>query len=263
MKVYEINKQQSNFHNPFDSNQIMKRDFFLLLAYFVGMQVVIAIFVVPYMIISTLKQQTVNHTTELFLQSAGSLAGEFLVLLVFYLMHRKYILPIAKARFKQVKDYKWTLIITYIVVLVGQAVYSGLMTLLPKSLQFNDTQNQMALLEMFHNPIAWPILFLDIVIVTPFVEELLFRHLIIHELGKKIGYTFAAILSIILFAGIHVIGAKSPFEIGVYIIIASGVVYVYMKSKQNLAVSISFHMLVNGISFIGIIAQYLTKYIFH
>ena len=37
---------------------------------------------------------------------------------------------------------------------------------------------------------------LDIVIVTPIVEELLFRHLIIHELGKKLTYGAMRCISI-------------------------------------------------------------------
>nr|WP_242543427.1 CPBP family intramembrane glutamic endopeptidase [Staphylococcus simulans] len=115
----------------------------------------------------------------------------------------------------------------------------------------------MILLQLFDNPWAWPVLFIDIVILTPIIEELIFRHLIIHELGKKIGYTAGAILSIIIFAGIHVTGAVSPFEFGVYAIMAGALVFVYMYSRRNLAVSIAFHMIINGIGFIGIVGQFI------
>ena len=54
---------------------------------------------------------------------------------------------------------------------------------------------------------------LDIVIVTPIVEELLFRHLLIHELGKKLTYGLMYVVSILMFAGVHVTEAQSPFEL--------------------------------------------------
>jgi membrane protease YdiL (CAAX protease family) len=47
---------------------------------------------------------------------------------------------------------------------------------------------------MFEINWLWPVLFLDIVIITPFVEELLFRHLLIHELGKKLMHLSYVIL---------------------------------------------------------------------
>ena len=54
---------------------------------------------------------------------------------------------------------------------------------------------------MFTSAWMWPVLFLDIVIVTPIVEELLFRHLLIHELGKKLTYGLMYVVSILMFAG--------------------------------------------------------------
>lgn len=92
--------------------------------------------------------------------------------------------------------------------------------------------------------------FLDIVILTPFVEELIFRHLIIHELGKKLTYGLMYIVSILIFASLHCVGAKSPFEIGPYIIIASMIVFVYHKTGRNLATTITMHTINNAVSFL-------------
>ena len=172
-------------------------------------------------------------------------------------MHRKYLIPLAVKRFAQAKKYILIVVLAYISMMVVTAAYDGLMRLLPKAYQFTETQNQMLILKMFDNPWAWPVLFIDIVILTPFVEELLFRHLIIHELGKKIGYIAGAVISALVFAFVHVTSAHSPFEYGVYLIMAIALVYVYMKSGRNLAVSISLHMLINTIGFISIIVQYL------
>ena len=75
--------------------------------------------------------------------------------------------------------------------------------------------------------------FLDIVIVTPIVEELLFRHLIIHELGKKLTYGAMYVVSVLIFAGLHVLSASSPFEVGPYLIMAIGFVVAYHYSGRN------------------------------
>ena len=56
---------------------------------------------------------------------------------------------------------------------------------LPKSLQFSVTQNQQSLEQLFESHWMLPFVFIDIVILTPIIEELIFRHILIHELGKK------------------------------------------------------------------------------
>ena len=38
---------------------------------------------------------------------------------------------------------------------------------------------------------------------------------------------------------------------------AGALVFVYMYSRRNLAVSIAFHMIINGIGFIGIVGQFI------
>ena len=65
---------------------------------------------------------------------------------------------------------------------------------------------------MFTHGWLIPFLYIDIAILTPFVEELLFRHLLIHELGKKLTYGVMYVISIVIFAGVHCIDAKSPLK---------------------------------------------------
>lgn len=243
--------------NPYQSNRVMKRDFWFIPLFFLVIPLITALVMFPLRLIYESQFGDLTRHTFILLNVIGSLVGQIVVVLIYYLMHRKYIIPIAKARFAKVKRYAWVLLLTYLAMSVAQAIYGGLMLLLPKHLQFDNTQNQMILLQLFDNPWAWPVLFIDIVILTPIIEELIFRHLIIHELGKKIGYTAGAILSIIIFAGIHVTGAVSPFEFGVYAIMAGALVFVYMYSRRNLAVSIAFHMIINGIGFIGIVGQFI------
>ena len=100
---------------------------------------------------------------------------------------------------------------------LAQFLYGNLIELLPEKYQFNNTENNKQIEELFKTRWIWPILFLDIVIVTPIVEELLFRHLIIHELGKKLTYGAMYVVSVLIFA---VLSASSPFEVGPYLIMA-------------------------------------------
>lgn len=243
--------------DPFDSTKIMKRDFWLIPLYVILLNLVPFLLILPVWMYESSIHSRISKTTQSFILTIGTVLGEIILLFIFYLMHRKYLIPLAVKRFAQAKKYILIVILAYISMMVVTAAYDGLMRLLPKAYQFTETQNQMLILKMFDNPWAWPVLFIDIVILTPFVEELLFRHLIIHELGKKIGYIAGAVISALVFAFVHVTSAHSPFEYGVYLIMAIALVYVYMKSGKNLAVSISLHMLINTIGFISIIVQYL------
>ena len=130
------------------------------------------------------------------------------------------------------------------------SLYEWLMQFLPKHLQYSDTQNEMALDQLFKVHAFIPFAFLLIVIVGPIVEELVFRHILIGELGKKFNFIVMGIISAVLFTYIHVTDAKSPFEFGAYFILAIALVSVYLISKRNLAASISLHMLNNLVSFI-------------
>ncbi|MHD0396852.1 lysostaphin resistance A-like protein [Staphylococcus simulans] len=243
--------------NPYQSNRMMKRDFWLIPLFFIVIPIITTLMMFPLRSIYESQYGDMTKQTIVLLNVMGGFVGQIMLLLIYYLMHRKYIISIAKARFAKVKRYIWVLILTYVAMNIVQAIYGGLMLLLPKHLQFDNTQNQLVIIQMFDNPWAWPMLFLDIVILTPIIEELIFRHLIIHELGKKIGYTAGAIISVIVFAFVHVTNASSPFEFGVYVIMASALVFVYMYAHRNLAVSIAFHMIVNGVGFIGIIGQFI------
>ncbi|MCF7587009.1 CPBP family intramembrane metalloprotease [Staphylococcus epidermidis] len=81
------------------------------------------------------------------------------------------------------------------------------------------------------------------------MEELLFRHLIIHELGKKLTYGLMYIVSIVGFTYFHCTDAVSPFEAGPYFIAAVVFVIGYHFSHRNLAVPIALHMITNLIAF--------------
>lgn len=240
----ETESQEKPINNEFASNKVVKRDFFLILVYLFGNIVIPIIFsLISFAIFKS----------DSFLKwgsQVSSLIGLSLVPITFYFMHRKNIIPIAVQRFKQLKHYIGLIAITMITMYLLNIAYSMFIELLPQQWQFDDTENEKAIMKLFKEQWTWPLLFLNIVIVAPFAEELIFRHLLIHELGKKLTYGVMYVVSILMFAGIHVIGATSPFEIGPYLIMATGFIIAYHISGRNLAMTITLHMLNNFISFV-------------
>ncbi|PNZ27637.1 protein of pXO2-46 [Staphylococcus petrasii] len=251
--------EQPPLRNEFASKRVVKRDFWLIPAY-VGFNMVLIVMLLSI----TMRTLTYffgpmpENEFKRSLLSWGqiyTLMGQCLILLLFYLMHKKTIIPLAIQRFKDLKKHIVLIIVVLVAMYVLQGIYGWFIELLPEKYQFDDTANNKAIEQLFTVKWIWPILFLDIVIVTPIVEELLFRHLIIHELGKKLTYVAMYIVSVLIFAGLHVlgVGASSPFEIGPYLIMATGFVVAYHFSGRNLATTITLHMINNFVSFIAII----------
>ncbi|MHD0396854.1 CPBP family glutamic-type intramembrane protease [Staphylococcus simulans] len=75
--------------------------------------------------------------------------------------------------------------------------------------------------------------------------------MIIHELSKKIGNILATLLSIILFASLHMLHAVSIFEALPYLMMGTVFSIVYLLSGKNLAVVILLHAFNNAIGFIS------------
>lgn len=252
-KSTELKNNNQQDISVWDNKKIVKRDFWLIPIYLLANNIMpLLLFAAIYIVYSVFNFKNETFVTDENILIMGGLLAEIVILVSFYAMHLKdRLIPISNQRILAIPKYLFIIVATYIVTLGLNSLYDWMMEFLPKGLQYTETQNQMLLEKMFENNWMLPFLFIDIVILTPIIEELLFRHLIIHELGKKITYTVASILSTILFASVHVLGATSPFEIGSYLIIGAGLAFVYVKSGMNLAVSITLHALNNLISFIA------------
>ncbi|PTK68377.1 CPBP family intramembrane glutamic endopeptidase [Staphylococcus borealis] len=249
--------KQAPFKNEFASKRIVKRDFWLIPGYLIiNIVLPLILTIVTMIMIMAITGQTseapmmkqVMGINQIFV-----LLGQCLLLLLFYLMHRKSLIPLAIQRFKDLRKHIVLIVVVLIAMYLAQYIYGNLIELLPEKYQFSNTENNKQIEELFKTKWIWPVLFLDIVIVTPIVEELLFRHLIIHELGKKLTYGAMYVVSVVLFASLHVLSASSPFEIGPYLIMAIGFVIAYHYSGRNLATTITLHMINNLISYVTII----------
>jgi len=155
----------------------------------------------------------------------------------------------AMTKIKELKKYIPLLIICALSTEVFTSLWEYSIDFLPEQYQYYETVNEEGIEELFTHTWITPILFIDIVIFTPIIEELLFRHLIIHELGKKLTYGLMYIVSIVGFTYFHCTDAVSPFEAGPYFIAAVVFVIGYHFSHRNLAVPIALHMITNLIAF--------------
>lgn len=155
---------------------------------------------------------------------------------------------------KHMKRYWKLIILTFIVLFILKAIYPELVDLFaPESWKFDETENDKLIEQMFATPFSTFLAFFSIVIIAPINEEFLFRHLLIGELGKKFSFTLMSIISVIIFASLHVTEAKSPLEIVMYLIIAIGLAYVYLKSGRKLSVAIALHALNNLIAYCAMV----------
>lgn len=233
--------------NPFDSTKVMKRDFFLFpLSFFLLFGAAVLLQLVLGLYYGATNREVPMIKYEEFggiAQDVSSLS----LLFIFYLMHRRYLIPIAKERIRRAFKLWYLIIGGGIVVFTLNA---GIGYLMEHVLHLDNTQNQAMIEAMFEHQWLWPFLFISIVVLAPIVEELLYRHVIIHELGKKIGNVLATLLSIILFAGIHMMYATSIYEALPYVMMGTVFSIVYLMSRKNLAVAILLHVFNNAIGFI-------------
>ncbi|MBO1199966.1 CPBP family intramembrane metalloprotease [Staphylococcus simiae] len=191
-----------------------------------------------------------NQLEMALLSTLSQIVAYIIVIVVFYLLHFKTMTVRFKKGIAYIKKHWLFIGILYIVSMILMSGYGYATQWLPKHLQFDETQNELEINQLFNVTWFLPFTFLLIVILAPVIEEIFFRHILIGELGKKFNFIVMSIISLILFAAMHVTEAKSPFELGPYLILACALVFIYLKSGRNLGASIAFHILNNLISFI-------------
>lgn len=123
------------------------------------------------------------------------------------------------------------------------------------SLNLSKTENQLQIIEWIKEPNYFfmsVIIFLSITLIGPISEEILYRHLIIGEIGKILPYKIMAVFSVLIFSIIHVLSAQSLFEILTYFILAVPIVLIYLKSHCNVFVSMTLHVFINLTSYLYI-----------
>lgn len=110
--------------------------------------------------------------------------------------------------------------------------------------------NQQALMDMTGS-VPLPVMFVITVLFGPFVEEYLFRHLLIGKLSRKLNIWVCALISTVLFTGIHFVnagGISSVAEFLPYAMLGVLMSVAYIVSGKSLAYAYMLHVVNNGIA---------------
>ncbi|MDI3194332.1 type II CAAX endopeptidase family protein [Pseudarthrobacter sp. AL07] len=113
--------------------------------------------------------------------------------------------------------------------------------------------NQAGLQSLMQQVPAWlmvPVL----VVVGPFVEEYIFRHLLIGKLSRRLNIWFCCALSVVLFAGIHIAGQETITLSALlpYLAMGATLVFVYVWTGKNVMFSYFVHAAKNLLAVIFI-----------
>jgi membrane protease YdiL (CAAX protease family) len=115
--------------------------------------------------------------------------------------------------------------------------------------------NQAGLQALMQQVPAWLIVPV-LVVVGPFVEEYVFRHLLIGKLSRRLNIWICCALSVVLFASIHIAGQEEITFTALlpYLAMGGTLVFVYVWTGKNLMFSYFVHAAKNLLAVIFIYA---------
>ncbi|WP_426996813.1 CPBP family intramembrane glutamic endopeptidase [Pseudarthrobacter sp. N5] len=115
--------------------------------------------------------------------------------------------------------------------------------------------NQAGLQALVQQVPAWLMVPL-LVVVGPFVEEYIFRHLLIGKLGRHLNVWLCCTLSVVLFAGIHIVGQEAITLAALlpYLAMGAVLVFVYVWAGKNLMFSYFVHATKNLVAVVFLYA---------
>jgi uncharacterized protein len=115
--------------------------------------------------------------------------------------------------------------------------------------------NQAELQALMQQVPAWLMVPL-VVVVGPFVEEYVFRHLLIGKLSRRINIWLCCALSVVLFAGMHIAGQEAITFTALlpYLAMGATLVLVYVWTGKNLMFSYFVHAAKNLLAVVFIYA---------
>jgi len=108
--------------------------------------------------------------------------------------------------------------------------------------QVQTSQNQAGLQALMQQVPAWLMVPL-LVVVGPFVEEYVFRHLLIGKLSRRLNIWICCALSVFLFAALHIVGREAVTLTALlpYLAMGATLVFVYRWTGKNVMFSYLVH----------------------
>lgn len=169
------------------------------------------------------------------------------------------ILAVAAARRVASRDLRvlatrpWFTLIMIPVAVVAMLILTAILVALTGPVQGSANQaNVQALVQQVSPWLIVPLL----VIVGPFVEEYIFRHLLIGKLSRRVNIWVCCVLSTFLFAALHIVGQETltlPVLMP-YLAMGATLVFVYVWTGKNLMFSYFVHAAKNLLAVVFIYA---------
>ncbi|MFP5366580.1 CPBP family intramembrane metalloprotease [Pseudarthrobacter phenanthrenivorans] len=115
--------------------------------------------------------------------------------------------------------------------------------------------NQEGLQELMQQVPAWLMVPL-LVVVGPFVEEYIFRHLLIGKMSRRVNIWICCVLSVVLFAALHIVGQEAITFAALlpYLAMGATLVFVYVWTGKNLMFAYFVHAAKNLLAVVFIYA---------
>lgn len=121
--------------------------------------------------------------------------------------------------------------------------------------QVETSANQAGLQALMQQVPAWLMVPL-LVVVGPFVEEYIFRHLLVGKMSRRVNIWICCILSVVLFAALHIVGQEA-ITLAVllpYLAMGATLVFVYVWTGKNVMFSYFVHAAKNLLAVVMIYA---------
>ncbi len=132
---------------------------------------------------------------------------------------------------------------------------TGIISALLGKLQ--TSENQQAL-EGMSQAVPLPVMLAVTALFGPFVEEYFFRHLLIGKLSRKLNVWVCALISVVLFMGIHFVGAGigNWTEVVPYVMLGVMMSAAYILSGKSMAYSYMLHVINNTVALLMVYLVY-------
>lgn len=244
--------KQEGLRNQWGSPEVVKKDFLLIPIYIVfqNLMPIIIVFGVLGVHAMITQDPPPLYLYNLML-SVSFVIAQFIVIVSFFALHKLYIADVAFRQFRIVKRNYLPLIISVsLSALLLYYAFNFMAQKLPKPLSYDVTQAQLRLEGLFNHPIAIVFTFITVVALQPLIQELIYRHLIIHELGKRLNLMVVIVLSIVIEVSVQVYDLISIMEVIPYLILSIGSIIIYIRSGKSLAASYLYHSSVHLVIFI-------------
>ena len=121
--------------------------------------------------------------------------------------------------------------------------------------QVETSANQAGLQALMQQVPAWLMVPL-LVVVGPFVEEYIFRHLLIGKMSRRVNIWICCALSVVLFAALHIVGQEAITLTALlpYLAMGTTLVFVYVWTGRNVMFSYLVHAAKNLLAVILVYA---------